>query len=485
VNSINKATRFLNYALLILLCIIYITVDYSNIYDALTFFLLYTWIFFNIFALKVQRLNGNEPLLLMIMVTSVFYIMRAISLAYYQTSGVIDFNLITIDQVNVAILYILLTNIAIFLGFICFRRAKKGVNSADIVIDYQELGRHQFILISMAFFSLSISFTSIFNIHFDGITALAFRFLANYNPYVLLLSLFFVLSLSCDKCKRISLSLGLMLLFYGVIHSTAGSKSGGFFNIAVYTSLAFIVARDRFHMKNINIILLLLTSSVTMIVFYYYGLIQRTGLPIEHFLSLSLETAWFDKIMYILEPIFSRIGYLDHTMRFFINYDLYEQNIDLAYYLKSIVDNVLSPGAVVFDAPFVNYTLKWLDYSGNMPSMELTESEYHSTILTLYSENFLLFMGWLSLIPVFLFSFLFNRFYYLIFFKRDLNIVIYRVFMLFTLFIGFKSFGYDWNFRVVITYILTIGAYVFLIVPLFTTVRGKLKEILPHKKTYL
>ena len=177
-----------------------------------------------------------------------------------------------------------------------------------------------------------------------------------------------------------------------------------------------------------------------------------------------LKEFWFSKnaLNYnaVTDSLFARIGYLDYATRIIADPDKYSQTINLLYYPKSIIDNILSPGGDLFDAPLVSNTIVFVDMGIKNPTHALVRSQYQSMLLTNYGEYYVLFGPYAGAVMLFFTAFIFKSVYFLIRSRNRLVGYLLRAGVLYLFYIWLKSFGIDWCLR---TFLFTFGPICFFI----------------------
>ena len=140
----------------------------------------------------------------------------------------------------------------------------------------------------------------------------------------------------------------------------------------------------------------------------------------------------------------SRAGYFDYSAELIAHSDRYAGLFTVVNYLKSIVDNVFTPGFDVFDQPRISNSLRYVGSSSGAGSkIEEIVENYHSDQFGLYGEMYNLF-GYASLIILYLMSYLLKKAFL---YKGRFNIcmiALSRILVLSVFFQLMNSFGLDW-----------------------------------------
>jgi len=123
----------------------------------------------------------------------------------------------------------------------------------------------------------------------------------------------------------------------------------------------------------------------------------------------------------------------------------YGQVVNFEYYFKSIIDNGLTPGFNIFDAPKAANALSYIYREQPGVSLKAVNSLYQSDMLTIYGEAYVLFGPLAGLVWIFSLTFLFQEIYRRIAgrdpfrsaaLKAALLVIFYTYFL--------ESLGMDW-----------------------------------------
>ena len=127
------------------------------------------------------------------------------------------------------------------------------------------------------------------------------------------------------------------------------------------------------------------------------------------------------------------------------NKEQYNKFINVGYYIKSIIDNVLTPGFNIFNTPKVSHAIPSIhsDYS-LLTQEDIIGAGYQSNMLTIYGEYYALFGGYPALFFFFIFAYIFKRSYLLITNRDPFLYNLYRVLILYVYYQCINSFGMDW-----------------------------------------
>ena len=141
---------------------------------------------------------------------------------------------------------------------------------------------------------------------------------------------------------------------------------------------------------------------------------------------------------------FSRIGFLDSAVDLMANADKYSPVINPVYYFKSVIDNALTPGFEVFDAPKAANALRFLYMGLPLPSHAEVRHMYQADMFTGYGDMYVLSGPYFSLLLLFILAAVFRNIYSLMGSGGDLFGCVQRVLLL-TVFANWvNGFGLDW-----------------------------------------
>jgi hypothetical protein len=157
----------------------------------------------------------------------------------------------------------------------------------------------------------------------------------------------------------------------------------------------------------------------------------------------------------ILSPVFDRIGYLDYAAELIAHENEYKTIFTTQYYLKSVIDNILTPGFDIFDIPKLSNSQKFIYNREGSPMKSKVDEAYQSDEFTLYGEFYMLFGKWFSLFFMFFLAFIFKRIYINIKGKTIFETVVIRSIILMIFFYFIQSFGLDWIASISLGFVIT------------------------------
>jgi hypothetical protein len=163
----------------------------------------------------------------------------------------------------------------------------------------------------------------------------------------------------------------------------------------------------------------------------------------------------------VLPPIFARTGFFDFAAEIIAHREQYSSLLNATSYAKSIVDNILTPGFDIYDAPKISNGLEFIYLDWGVPSKLGVLEHYQSDQLGIYGEFYALF-GYGSLPLLFIVALLLKRTYLVVSSPDPFYLLIKRVVVLFVFVELLRSFGIDWIISETIPLVGAIFLYAFL-----------------------
>lgn len=436
------------------LCIGLLAIHFYNEYgenEYVNSFTIYLTCFFaleNILMLAHEKRNPDPLLLILLLLSTLFYLTRIPSLLYDPWSLVLFRYPFTVDNLNHALLFICASNVAIYLG-LKLPRGKIAYKAAESM-KYKPARVETVCLILGC--TLLINFSFVLGIEALGRIAnfIAGIFLNTYA--ILLLSITYLIVNYKQLSRQQKTALYLLLTAFVVVVTLFGARSA-FLTILLLTVFAALSVNAVFKVSTSMIaagMLVLPIAIAGFVVATYlrelsYG--GRTIVDVERIAllgNLDMNVVGDDAKL-ILRPILDRIGYLTYAAEIISNGKEYSKVINFEYYMKSVIDNALTPGFNVFDTPKAANALRYiyLDIKAN-PTHKDVIAVYTSDQFSLYGEYFILFGGYPALLFMFLGSYVFKRAYLAIRAKDVFLFHLYRALVLLVFHNWLISFGADW-----------------------------------------
>lgn len=433
--------------------------EYVDIY---TIYLTCIFSLQNIFMLSYEKKHRDPFLLILILVTTLFYMTRVLSLLYDPnipfSSALLRYNL-DVKDLNYSFLFILIANISIFMGLITARGKTK----------FRPLDNTNFKPGNPLTVSLILIFTYFCNYFFImGIESLGR--ISSYIGGILLntgIILLLTITYTLINYKRLSgIYKTILLSLFGIfiiISSLYGSRSS-LLALFILMLCAMLSLKGAIRVSKRAIVVTVLLLPVMVFSFFVATYVRtlrydpKTVINIERVAFLKdFQLGAESDAKLILSPLFDRAGYLSYAADIIINGIKYQKVINFNYYFESIIDNGLTPGFNVFDKPKAANVLRYI-YLGlkSNPTHEDVIAEYSSDMFTIYGEYYVLFGGYPALVFLFLFSHFFKRFYLAVRTKNLFLYYLYRAVILLVFHNWLISFGMDWMMMELISYLIPI-----------------------------
>jgi hypothetical protein len=432
-------------------------------------------IFFLIFTRKYK----NSLLFILSFLLTFFYSFRVLTLNFNPFSyPFLRFSCTSYD-INYALIFIILSSSVLFIGLILGQSMKKRAieisddNSETFFKPLNAILIFGFALLLISN-NLGIKFLSIIG---GYLTSFFFNFL-----YLLLACITYFLFFRKKQTKRIN-SIFYILIFIFILGQILSGSRSAILSVGTLIMFAILSLNDVILLKLKHVLIIAVLIPISIIIFIYSTMIRQNNaryLPLKQKIELlrSLQLIKGEDrtaaLKHSLAPVFDRVGFLDYTTELIAQKKVYHPVINFNYYLKSVVDNVLTPGFNLFDTPKASNGLRFI-YDGNRkPSLKaLISGNYHSDQMTIFGEFYCLFGGWFSLIPFLFTGFFFQRFMMLP--KRNrFGFYLRNAFIINGFYILVNSFGLDWYIFTTLSFILTY--YTFLIMLKIKTIVFKLPK---------
>lgn len=459
--------------------ILYYNIGPNEYVDVYTIILTCIFSVQNILMLSYEKTHRDPFLLILILVVTLFYTTRVLTLLYDPWSLVLLRYDFTARDFNHSFLFIIISNIAIFMGLITARRK----------IIFRKMDNISFKPGKPLIVSLILAFTLFCNYFFIlGIESLGriSGFIAGIflnTGIVLLLTITYTLinyKYLSGIYKTILLSLFLIFI---IITTLYGSRSS-FLTLFIITLCAMLSFKGVIRIsKRVIVIAVLL---LPLMVFSFLVATYLRELRYDPKTVINMERVAFlndfqlydsgQEVKLILRPIFDRVGYLSYAADIIANSNEYSKVINFKYYFESVIDNAFTPGFNIFDTPKAANALRYI-YLGlkSNPTHKDVIEEYNSDIFTIYGEYYVLFGGYPALVFLFLFSHLFKRFYLAVKTKDLFLYYLYRALILLVFHNWLISFGMDWMVYELISFLIPI-----LILKKFYIMRRRKQSSLPN-----
>ena len=432
--------------------------QYINLYTVILLFLFGSQ---NSLMLIYGRAKREPFIMILAGVTTVFYLARIVSLLINPSSITFNRSIVTPSHVNYSLVFIMLSNLSIFLGL---NATKQQIFYNGKIPEEQRPARSLYVIIIL-FVAIFIQYfgllpVSIFG-RFSGYILAAF-FRLNL---ILLLSLLYLII----NFRRISLRsrfsiLGLIILF--VLFNTITGSRSSLLTLTVLLAVGLLSIKGGIVLKKRVIFL-----SILLIPFSIF--LYNLATACRPFINVVTDVfsgqkrqevrknEYFDvfhqfDISQACQPVFDRMGFLDVSVDIIKHKDRYSKVINITYYIKSIVDNCLTPGFNVFGTPRAKNALKYIYKGLPSPTHQDINNAYHADMITIYSEYHVLFGQYPALLVFFICSYIFKRIYLALKNENVFLLYLYRAIVLLIFYEWLNSFGADWFVFDVMSIFITV-----------------------------
>lgn len=430
--------------------------------------------------------KSREPLLILLMITIIpFYSLRVLTLLYEPWSVVLPRFQFTPDDMNFALLFIMFAVLSMSIGI---KSVKCNYSQQDCTVsDPAGRDRIENRLFYILWLIVIIDLLSTFGINFFGTFRGFFSLIFNADVLLILVLVAYSICKDTFSSRRKKQYWALFFMFIAV-RTLCGSRSAA----VTFILSCFFVYLAVFAEVNIKRWILLAVLFLLPFSFAVYHATsfwrpyrlaklngssdEPTGEFIRRYVNKTAEDYADGSLKILLRPMFDRIGYLDMTADTITNARIYSSLLNLEYYTKSVIDNVFTPGSDIFDIPKAANNSVTL-YHG-LPLLKKSEvsSFYQADMFTIFGEYYVLFGGYLAIVPLFLFGFFSKLFLEMIksgnhFWRYSCRAIFFKLFVL-----SLWSFGLDWQFADILFGFISLGAI------LFITTTLKLPDFKPLKQ---
>jgi hypothetical protein len=426
--------------------------------DIFTLFLLFILAIENIFMLSFEKRKRDPFVLLMVTIVTIFYMGRILTFMYNPYSPALDKNqYFTSFDLNYSLTFIILSNASIFLGL---NAAKGRILYKEAMPSSQHNTKHRNIII-LLLIAIIITFSNILPTEILGRVA---SYIQTFfiNCYLILLFTFVYIAINYKNIKPTYRTILLFLIIIFVLFNTLAGNRSGILTLAVFLMIASLSFKGTVILNKKAILIATILIPISIILFYIATYIRQIsanrGIVSTQQLAIIKESNIFDTEYndYLNRTMFFRLGFLDPAADVIKNKERYSRIINIVYYFKSIIDNVLTPGFNVFDTPKVANSLRYIYRDLDLPKHEDIMAAYNSDMLTIYGEYYVLFGGYFALIIFFIISYIFKTIYLSVKSKDIFLFYLYRALILFIFYSWLNSFGLDWMMFDIISIFITV-----------------------------
>jgi len=397
----------------------------------------------NIGMLYYEKKRTNPFIIILVFLTTFFYIARVATLIAIPKSFILERALVTSQELNYALIFILFCNASMFLGFyiseVIYLKQKTILTVAEPFPKLRNLSIILMIVVLLIFLG-SIGMSNAWS---GSITAIFF------NQHVILLFSFVFFCYYYSKNPHIfKWFIILLIASLAFLLTYAGSRAG-ILTIGYLVLIAILVVKQRVLISKKTLLILIILVP-TSIFFYIIATFNRSLEEKETNVIklLDMVDEEFSSANGYLEQkmglVFERIGFLDYSTALMARKEIYLDIINVEYYTLSIIDNVLTPGFDIFDTPKASHALGYLADGREIPPKEQISLAYQSDQMGIYGEYYVMFLGYTALVAFFFLAAIFQWTYYAFGTSNFLISCLYRALLLNIFYMYINSYGTDW-----------------------------------------
>jgi len=412
----------------------------------------------NVGMLLYEKKRRNPFIIILIIVVTFFYIGRVATILHLPASASLwDVSYISsATELNYALIFILLANAAMFSGFYLGGKNFLINNNITHADNYTPKIRNAIIIL------IGVILIDFFNvIHIESFSRLTGYVQSFLNRHTIILFTFTMMAYYYHNITARKLILLIAIILTIVILTTLSGSRAAILDVALLLLMSLLAVKQKVTINYKVIIICLIIIPIAMVFFVTATLKRQLGITdtisVEQFyVAKDYGRFDFDRTEELLGPIYNRLGYLDYSTELIANRQQYTTVINCQYYIKSIIDNVLTPGFDVFNTIKASNALSYVKRGEQIPpDKSLIMEFYQSDQMGIYGEYYVLFYGYPALFVFFFLAYMLQR--VLISFRTTNNLrsYLYIAILLNLFFIHMNSFGIDWLAFDIMTTIIT------------------------------
>lgn len=464
--DLNTLLQFLNIAILLLIFVTYIINGGNNFVDNYTVGISVTFAIQNSLLLFWEK-KSREPLLMLLMLTIIpFYLLRVATLLYEPWSEVLPRFPFSPNDMNHALLFIMLSTLSLCLG----------IKSADFGDRFSRKTRCFSTFSENAPTRLFVIMIVI--IIFDVLSVLGENIFGSFRGFISILlnaDIVLILLITVFAIKYTSLSLNkrysyiFLFFLFLVVRTLSGSRSA-LLTAALSVLYVYFAMMRKVRIKKQFLVLIIMILPLLPVMFSVttfwrpyriaklQGVIEATPADfVTEYLNNVTSDAFEENLKIVLRPMFDRAGYLDMAADMITNNDKYNAVINPIYYIKSVIDNVFTPGYDVFNVP--KAATNTVSIYNNIPLLDkvTVDNYYQSDMFTIFGEFYVMFRGYFAVFACFLMGFFSKLLFEVINFNNMLwhyscRAIFFKLYVL-----SLWSFGLDWQLGDILFFLISIG----------------------------
>ena len=426
----------------------------------------------NIGMLSYEKRRRSPFIIILVLVVTVFYMTRVATILHIPASASLwgHSSIPSASDLNYSLMFILLSNVSMFLGF--YFAGEYNKNRKKIICEEDNFPQIRNVIIIIALV-VSVNFFNVLN--FESLGRLTGYIQTFLNRDTILLFTFTMLAYHYNKISLRTRMLFVVIISLIVILITLSGSRSGVLSVGMVLLMGILAVKQKIMVSKKVILVSLIIIPISIIFFATATFIQHQGIKgaitiiqhqgikgaitIEHLAvakakgSQALE---HDHIIDYLSLIYYRLGFLDFSTELIANRQKFARIINGQYYAESIVDNVLTPGFDIFGTPRASHALSYTRRNEPVPDIDQIMSAYQSDQMGIYGEYYVFFNGYSALAVFFFLAFIYQVIYSNLQTTNGLLTCIYRAVLLNLFYLWLNSFGMDWfAFDLIIAVITT------------------------------
>ncbi|VVB88611.1 Uncharacterised protein [uncultured archaeon] len=474
--DLNSIIKIANLIIVLVTIYIYFSKSEANPYIDFTTLVLMAMIGLQIQLILMFEKRSRDPFVLLLAFNiTFFYLLRVLTLAYDPWSDVLSRYALTVDDLNLTLLFIFFGVWAIFFGLSLVKFKIHPIEKISNMPLYQNKSLIKPITILLIFILMLIA--SFYFYFFAGLGRSNFLGYSSWISYIsiiinsqviIILTFAYIITNLKLIYRKYLYSFAILFAIFVLFKTISGSR-GGILAIVMAAIFVLLSRENKISIKKSTLALILLIIIPISIVSFGYATYNRSVINLQQtkeidigdFIS-SMSSYQIDNqgtLALTLRPVFNRIGFLDMATDIASNSDKYDKVINFEYYLKSIIDRIgITPGFHVFNTYQAAITLRYIYSNMDIP---IIMEDYNSDQFTLFGEYYVLFKGYGSLIVIFVLAYVFKILYLSLKTRDAFSLCFYRAIILY-IFYNFwlNSFGTDW--LIIETTRLVISSMIFM-----------------------
>lgn len=398
-------------------------------------------------ALLLERRNNDPFVLLLTCILIFFYELRIFTLLIYPVQDVFERYTYNPVDSNYALLYIILANLFLYAGFY---KVKFRVNGEINVKKYKSKPPWIVVIVLIISIILGLLIYEIPELDKSVIHLVYQNFL---TPNIILIILSVYVILFRKSISPIYINIIIISAMFLVLLQTLSFSRSGIITLLenVFIIWVAVLMGVRLSIKS-SIKWFILLAFLIFLQFHIYSVSTASrmikgnnGVLVAEKVDMFVKSSENHNANEVnIGKALARAGDFDYSAELIANKDTYAKVFTVENYIKSIIDNVLTPGFDVYDQVKISSLLKYT-YSENLTvisKLKDSRDSYHTDQFGLYGEMYNLF-GFMSLVVYYLIALLLKLAYI---YEGKFNpfiIGLKRVLLLYIFYYWMKSFGFD------------------------------------------